>query len=73
MLYAHNSQSTEWAADILHLLICLFDPLYCDIISLISLKSHKPSIFIIWFCRKLNSLLRFQIQNNVWIIKGSDN
>ena len=44
-----------------------------DMVSLTSLKNHTNVPFITWFCRKLNCLLGFQIQNHIQIIEGSDN
>ena len=51
----------------------LFFPLYCDIISLISLKIIQPFHLLLDFAENQGVFLYFKIQNSVWITEGSDN
>ena len=51
----------------------LFYLLYCDKISLTSLKITQVFHLLIGFAENLNCSWDFKIENNVQITKGSDN
>ena len=51
----------------------LFFSLWCDIISLISLKITQAFHLLLGFAENQTVFWGFKIQNNVWITQGSDN
>ena len=51
----------------------LFYPLYCDIISLTSLKITQTFHLLLGFAEKQIVFWDFKIKNSVWITEGSDN
>ena len=51
----------------------LFYPLYCDIISLTSLKIIQVFHLLLDFAENLGVFLDFEIQNSIWITEGLDN
>ena len=62
-----------WAADNIASAICLFYPLYCDIISLISLKITQAFHLFLGCAENWTVFWDFYIHDNVWITEGLDN
>ena len=51
----------------------LFYPLYCDIISLTSLKITQTFHLLLGFAENQIIFWDFKIKNSIWITDGSDN
>ena len=60
-----------WTTDNITPANMLFYPLYCNIISLTSLKSHNFINNLV--LHKINRVWDIKVQNSVWITEGADN
>ena len=60
-------------ADNIATAICLFYPLYCDIISLTSLKIKQTFLLLLGCAENWTVFWDFYIPNSVGITEGSDN
>ena len=58
---------------ILYMLICFYNPLYCDIISLTSLIIIQAFHLLLGFAENQGVFWDFKSQNRVRITEGSDN
>ena len=61
------------AANNVALINMLLHSLYCDIISLTSLKNTQAFHLLLDFAENQGISLNFIIQNSVWITEGLDN
>ena len=66
------TQLYEWPI-ILYIVSYLFYPLYCDIVSLKSLKITQAFHLLFDFVENQIVFWDFKIHSSVWIIEGSDN
>ena len=62
-----------WVADNIVPANMLFCPLYCDIVSLISLKITQTFHLLLGFAENQIVFWDFKIKNSIQITEGSDN